>query len=36
MNLVADILSGLSSFTLVMIVGFIIVVALLTVIAKKA
>ncbi len=36
MNLVADILSGLSSFALVMIVGFIIVVALLTVIAKKA
>ena len=36
MNLVADILSGLSSFGLVMIVGFIIVVALLTVIAKKA
>ena len=36
MNLVADILSGLSSFGLVMIVGFIIVVALLIVIAKKA
>ena len=36
MNLVADILSGLSSFALVMIVGFIIFVALLTVIAKKA
>ena len=36
MNLVADILSGLSSFALVMIVGFIIVIALLTVIAKKA
>ena len=36
MNLVADILSGLSSFALVMIVGFIIVVALLIVIAKKA
>lgn len=36
MNLVADIISGLSSFALVMIVGFIIVVALLTVIAKKA
>lgn len=36
MNLVADILSGLSSFALVMIVGFILVIALLTVIAKKA
>ena len=36
MNLVADIISGLSSFALVMIVGFIIVVALITVIAKKA
>ena len=36
MNLVADIISGLSSFALVMIVGFIIVVALLIVIAKKA
>ena len=36
MNLVADILSGLSSFGLVMIVGFIIVVALLIVISKKA
>ena len=36
MNLVADFISGLSSFALVMIVGFIIVVALLTVIAKKA
>ena len=36
MNLVADILSGLSSFALVMIVGFIIVIALLIVIAKKA
>ena len=36
MNLVADILSGLSSFALVMIVGFIIVVALLIIIAKKA
>ena len=35
MNLVADIISGLSSFALVMIVGFIIVVALMTVIAKK-
>jgi hypothetical protein len=36
MNLIADILSGLSSFAIVMIVGFIIVFALLTVIAKKA
>ena len=36
MNLVADIISGLSSFALVMIVGFIIVIALLIVIAKKA
>ncbi len=36
MNLVADILSGLSSFAIVMIVGFIIVIALLTLIAKKA
>lgn len=36
MNLVADILSGLSSFALVMIVGFIIVIALLIFIAKKA
>lgn len=36
MNLVADILSGLSSMAIVIIVGFIVVVALLTVIAKKA
>lgn len=36
MNLVADILSGLSSFAIVMIIGFIIVIALLTLIAKKA
>ncbi len=36
MNLVADILSGLSSFALVMVVGFIIVIALLSVIGRKA
>ena len=36
MNLVADILSGLSFFAIVMIVGFIIVVAFLTIVAKKA
>ncbi len=36
MNLVADILSGLSSFALVMVVGFIIVIAILVLIAKKA
>lgn len=36
MNLVADILSGLSSFALVMVVGFIIVIALLVLVAKKA
>lgn len=36
MNLVADIINGLSSMTIVMIIGFIIVVALMTVIAKKA
>lgn len=36
MNLVADIISGLSSFAIVMIIGFIIVVALLTLIGRKA
>lgn len=36
MNLVADVLSGLSSMTLVMIAGFIIVIALMTVIGRKA
>lgn len=36
MNLIADIINGLSSMTIVMIIGFIIVVALMTVIAKKA
>ena len=36
MNLVADILSGLSFFAIVMIVGLIIVVAFLTIVAKKA
>ena len=36
MNLIADIINGLSSMSIVMIVGFIIVVALMTVIAKKA
>lgn len=36
MNLVADILSGLSFFALVMIVGFIIVIAFLTLVAKKS
>ncbi len=36
MNLVADILSGLSSFALVMVVGFIIVIAILVLVAKKA
>ena len=35
MNLIADIINGLSSMTIVMIIGFIIVVALMTVIAKK-
>ena len=35
MNLIADILSGLSSFALVMIVGFIIVVAFLTIVGRK-
>ena len=35
MNLVADILSGLSSFALVMVVGFIIVIAILVLVAKK-
>ena len=35
MNLIADILSGLTSFGLVMVVGFIIVVALMTVIGRK-
>ena len=35
MNLIADIINGLSSMSIVMIVGFIIVVALMTVIAKK-
>ena len=36
MNLIADIINGLSSMSLVMIIGFIFVVALMTVIAKKA
>ena len=36
MNLVADILSGLSSFAIVMIVGFIFVVAFLTVVGRNA
>lgn len=36
MNLVADILSGLSSFALVMVVGFIIVIAILVLVTKKA
>ena len=36
MNLIADIINGLSSMSIVMIIGFIIVVALMTVIAKKA
>ena len=36
MNLVVDILSGLSSFALVMVVGFIIVIAILVLVAKKA
>ena len=36
MNLVADILSGLSSFALVMVVGFIIVITILVLVAKKA
>lgn len=35
MNLVADIINGLTSMSIVMIVGFIIVIALLTVIGKK-
>ena len=35
MNLVADIISGLTSFGLVMIVGFIIVIAIMIFIAKK-
>ena len=35
MNLVADIFSGLSSFALVMVVGFIIVIAILVLVAKK-
>ena len=36
MNLVADILSGLSSFAIVMIIGFISVFALLTVVGRNA
>lgn len=36
MNLVADILSGLSSFAIVMIIGFIFVFALLTVVGRNA
>ena len=36
MNLIGDILSGLWSFALVMIVGFIIVVAFLTIVGRKA
>lgn len=36
MNLIADIVSGLSSMSLVMIAGLIIVVALLTVLGRKA
>ena len=36
MNLIADIINGLSSMSIVMIIGFIFVVALMTVIAKKA
>lgn len=36
MNLVADILSGLSAFAIVMIIGFIFVFALLTVVGRKA
>jgi hypothetical protein len=35
MNLVADIINGLTSMSIVMIIGFIIVIALLTVIGKK-
>ncbi len=35
MNLVADILSGLSSMAIVIIIGFILVVAFMTLIAKK-
>ena len=36
MNLIADIINGLSSMSIVMIVGFIIVIALLILVAKKA
>lgn len=36
MNLIADIINGLSAMSIVMIIGFILVVALMTVIAKKA
>ena len=36
MNLIADIINGLSSMSIVMIVGFIIVVALMTIKKKKA
>ena len=35
MNLLADIINGLTSMSIVMIIGFIIVIALLTVIGKK-
>jgi hypothetical protein len=35
MNLIADIINGLSSMSIVMIIGFIFVVASMTVIAKK-
>ena len=35
MNLVSDIINGLTSMSIVMIIGFIIVIALLTVIGKK-
>jgi len=36
MNLIADIISGLSSITVVSIIGFIIIIALLSIIGKKA
>ena len=35
MNLIADVLSGLSAMGIVMIIGFIIVIALLTLIGRK-
>ncbi len=35
MNLVADIINGLTSMSIVMIIGFIVVIAIMTIIAKK-